>query len=64
MLKLVLERRAAPLRFMRIGAPVLALLLTVIVSAPILLLAGLSPLSTLWIFFLSPLSSLDGISEF
>jgi general nucleoside transport system permease protein len=63
MLRVVLERRAAPSRFMQTGAPVLALLLTVIVSAPVLLLAGLSPLSTLRIFFLSPLSSLNGISE-
>ena len=63
MIRVVLERRAAPLRFMRLGAPVLALLLTVIVSVPVLLLAGLSPLATLRIFFLSPLSSLNGISE-
>jgi ABC-type uncharacterized transport system permease subunit len=48
---------------MRFGAPVLALLLTVLVSAPILLLAGLSPLATLRIFFFSPLSSLNGVSE-
>lgn len=63
MIRIALERRATPLRFMRLGAPILALLLTVIVSAPVLLLAGLSPLTTLRIFFLNPLSSLNGISE-
>lgn len=63
MMRIVLEPRAAPLRFMRLGAPVLALLLTVIVSAPVLLALGLNPWSTLRIFFLGPLSSPNGISE-
>jgi ABC-type uncharacterized transport system permease subunit len=54
MMRIVLEPRAAPLRFMRLGAPVLALLLTVIVSVPVLLSLGLNPWSTLRIFFLGP----------
>ena len=63
MLRVVLEPRAAPLGFMRLGAPVLALLLTVIVSAPMLVALGLEPFATLRIFFLSPLSTANGVSE-
>ena len=63
MIRIELQPRAVPSRFMRLGAPLLALLLTVMVSAPILALAGLSPLTTLRIFFFSPLSSLNGVSE-
>jgi simple sugar transport system permease protein len=48
---------------MRIGAPVMALLLTIAVSAPLLALAGLAPFETLRIFFVTPLSSLNGVSE-
>jgi simple sugar transport system permease protein len=63
MMRVVLEPRAAPLRSMRFGAPVLALALTIIVSTPLFLSLGLNPLSTLRIFFLEPLSSANGISE-
>ena len=63
MLRIALERRAAPSRLMRVGAPLLALLLTVLISAPVLLLAGLSPITTLRIYFLTPLSTLNGLSE-
>ena len=63
MWRIVLERRAAPSRLMRVGAPLLALLLTVLISAPVLLLAGLSPITTLRIYFLTPLSTLNGLSE-
>jgi len=63
MLRIELEPRATASHFMRWGAPLLALLLTVLVIAPILALAGLPPLETLRIFFLSPLSSLNGLSE-
>jgi simple sugar transport system permease protein len=48
---------------MRLGAPILALVLTVIVSAPLFLALGLNPISTLRIFFIEPLSSPNGISE-
>lgn len=63
MIRIVLEPRAAPLRYMRLGAPILALLLTVAVSVPFFLALGLNPLSTLRIFFVEPLSSPNGISE-
>src|SRR5882757_7364581 len=63
MIRIQLEPRAEPVRFMRLGAPILALLLTVIASAPFLLALGLNPISTLRIFFIEPLSSPNGISE-
>jgi len=62
-LKVWLEPRAAPLRCMRLGAPLLALLLTVAVSAPIFLSLGLNPLATLNIYFVEPLNSLNGVCE-
>ena len=58
-----LEARAQPLRLMRIGAPLCALLLTLLVSVPLLWTLGLSPLPTLKVFFVEPLSSANGISE-
>jgi ABC-type uncharacterized transport system permease subunit len=63
MIRIQLEARAEPLRFMRLGAPVMALVLTVLVSAPFFLALGLNPISTLRIFFIEPLSSANGISE-
>jgi len=61
--RLEFEPRAAPLRYMQIGAPLLALLLTVLISMPFLLTLGLDPLRTLRIFFIEPLSSGNGVSE-
>jgi general nucleoside transport system permease protein len=63
MLRLALERRTTPSRSLRVGAPLLALALTVLISAPVLLLAGLNPVTTLRIFFLTPLSTANGLSE-
>ncbi len=63
MLRIALERRAAPSPFMQVSAPLLALLLTLLISAPVLLLAGLNPVTTLRIFFLTPLSTVNGLSE-
>ena len=63
MLRIQLEQRAAPLRFMRLGAPILALLLTIVASTPLFLALGLNPASTLKVFFVDPLSSPNGISE-
>ena len=63
MLRLELQPRPTASRFMRLGAPLLALVLTVMVTAPMLALAGLPPLQTLRIFFLTPLSTPNGISE-
>jgi ABC-type uncharacterized transport system permease subunit len=63
MMHIHLEPRAAPLRFMQLGAPIIALALTIVVSAPIFLALGLNPIATLRIFFIEPLSSFNGISE-
>ncbi len=62
-MRIVLEPRAAPLPFMRIGAPVIALVLTVVLSSILLLALGLDPAKTLRIFFVDPLSTANGISE-
>jgi simple sugar transport system permease protein len=48
---------------MQLGAPLLALALTVAVSVPVLVVLGLNPLTTLHTFFLEPLSSRNGVSE-
>jgi simple sugar transport system permease protein len=63
MMRIVLEPRPSPLPFMRIVAPIIALVLTVIVSSLLFLSLGLNPLSTLEIFFIEPLSTLNGVSE-
>jgi simple sugar transport system permease protein len=62
-MRLVLERRAAPLRWMEIGAPVIALVLTILVSSALFLALGLNPVTTLGAFFIAPLSTANGISE-
>jgi simple sugar transport system permease protein len=58
-----LEPRAAPSALLRIGAPALALALTLAMSVPVFCLLGLDPLATLRIFFIEPLSSWNGVSE-
>jgi simple sugar transport system permease protein len=63
MVRIVLEPRPVPLPFMRIGAPLIALALTVIFSSILFLALGLNPLTTLRIFFIDPLSTLNGVSE-
>jgi len=63
MRRLVLEPRPAPAPFWQIGAPLLALGLTVSTLGLLLLLLGRPPLATLLIFFVTPLSSLYGLSE-
>jgi general nucleoside transport system permease protein len=63
MFRLALEARAEPQRFMRLGAPIVALLLTTLASAPLFWSLGLNPLLTLKIFFVEPLSTANGISE-
>jgi simple sugar transport system permease protein len=63
MLGVELEPRAAPLHFMRWGSPLLALALTLIASMPLLWTLGLDPLATWRIFFLEPLATLNGVSE-
>jgi simple sugar transport system permease protein len=62
-LGILLEPRPAPLAIMRIGAPAIAFLLTIIVSSMLFLVLGLDPLATLRAFFIEPLSTANGISE-
>jgi simple sugar transport system permease protein len=63
MLRLALEARTEPQRVMRVGAPMLALLLATLASAPLFLSLGLNPLRALEIFFIEPLRTPNGISE-
>jgi simple sugar transport system permease protein len=62
-MQLVLEPRAAPLAFMRWASPLLALALTVLVSVPVFAALGLDPVTTLRVFFIEPLNSANGLSE-
>ena len=62
-LRIALEPRAQPLAWMRLGAPLIALLLTVIISSALFLALGLDPLVTLRTFFVEPLSTANGVSE-
>jgi simple sugar transport system permease protein len=48
---------------MRVGAPVIALALTVLAGSALFLALGLDPLKTFAIFFIQPLSTWNGISE-
>ena len=57
------EERPQPSRLMRLLAPVLATVLTLLVSSILFLYLGLDPIETLSIFFIRPLSSADGWSE-
>lgn len=63
MIRLYLERRAVPSRVMGFVAPALAVLAMVLCAIPMLRLAGLAPLPTLRVFFIEPLSSANGVSE-
>jgi simple sugar transport system permease protein len=48
---------------MRIGAPLIALALTVILASILFVALGLNPLTTLRAYFIEPLSSWNGVSE-
>ena len=63
MKRLVLERRAAPLAWMRLGAPLLAVALTLLAAGLLVRLLGRDPWETFTIFFVTPLSTLYGLSE-
>jgi len=63
MKRLVLERRAAPLAWMGLGAPLLAVALTLIASGLLVRLLGRDPWETFQVFFVTPLSTLYGVSE-
>ena len=62
-MRLVLERRAEPSRLMQAAAPALALALTLAVGSVLFLALGLNPLTTLRAFFITPLGSANGVSE-
>ena len=62
-MRVELEPRAEPLRIMRWAAPLVALALTLLVSAPLLIALDLEPITTWRIFLVEPLSTTNGISE-
>jgi simple sugar transport system permease protein len=63
MMRIVLEPRPAPLAPMRVGAPLIAFALTIFVGSLLFLALGLNPLTTLRAYFIEPLSTLNGVSE-
>jgi ABC-type uncharacterized transport system permease subunit len=63
MTRLYLERRTVPSRIMGLGAPLLALLAMILCAIPMLRLEGLDPFATLRVFFLQPLATGNGVSE-
>ncbi|PHR86311.1 MAG: sugar ABC transporter permease [Blastopirellula sp.] len=58
-----IEPRAEPSRSMAIAAPLIAIGLTVIISSLLFLSLGLNPFVTLYTFFVQPLTTLNGVSE-
>lgn len=58
-----LEARAAPAAFMRIATPVLAIVLTVLTGLLIFALLGKDPARGFEVFFINPLKTTYGISE-
>ncbi len=58
-----IEARAEPSRQMAIAAPLVATGLTVVISSFFFLALGLDPLTTLYTFFVQPLTSMNGVSE-
>ena len=58
-----IEQRPEPSALMRVGAPVVATLLTLIVGSLFFAALGHDPLATLYAFFVAPLNSINGLSE-
>ncbi len=58
-----IEQRTEPSTIMRFGAPAIAITLTVMVSSVMFATMGHDPLATLYAFFVEPLTSVNGISE-
>jgi len=63
MIHLSIEKRPAPSPLMRIGAPLIAVGVTLLVGIVLALVLGLDPLILLRVLFVDPLSSANGISE-
>ena len=58
-----IEARAEPSRAMALAAPLIATVLTVLISSLFFLSLGLDPLNTLYTFFVQPLTTMNGVSE-
>lgn len=58
-----IEARAEPSRQMSIAAPLIATALTLVISTIFFLSLGLNPFVTLYTFFVQPLTSMNGLSE-
>ena len=58
-----IERRGQPSAFMRIAAPVIATLVTFAIGSVLFAILGHSPVAAMHAFFVAPLSSLNGVSE-
>ncbi|MVA99412.1 ABC transporter permease [Nitratireductor sp. CAU 1489] len=58
-----IEQRPEPSARMRVAAPIVATALTLLVGSIVFAALGHSPLATLHAFFVAPLSSMNGLSE-
>ena len=58
-----IEPRAEPSRKMALAAPLIATGLTVVISSLFFLSLGLNPFVTLYTFFVQPLTTMNGVSE-
>jgi ABC-type uncharacterized transport system permease subunit len=62
-LRFRIEQRPEPSALMRVGAPVVATVLTLIFGSIFFAALGHDPVATLHAFFIAPLNSLNGLSE-
>lgn len=58
-----IEARAEPSRKMALAAPLIATGLTIVISSIFFMSLGLNPVLTLYTFFIQPLTTMNGISE-
>jgi len=63
MVRLRLEPRSAPSQPWLLGAPLLALLITILIAVLLFLALGISPVQALGVFFVDPVSTAQGWSE-
>lgn len=62
-MRLQIEQRSQPSAVMRFAAPVVATVLTLAAGSLLFALLGHDPIDTLYAFFISPLSNMNGLSE-
>lgn len=62
-MRLQIERRSQPSPVMRFAAPVVATVLTLAAGSLLFAFLGHDPIDTLYAFFVSPLSTMNGLSE-